>query len=228
MERITATEILDQPVADLVQLADSFREVFGVNRYLGGLRVLQRHLAPWVRSRWNLTLLDVAGGTGDVAAALSGWAKRRGTDLQATVLDIHPQVLEIACNRPGAAYTVAEGDARRLPFGDGTFDVAVCNLALHHFEPAEAVAVLGELDRVTRLGWVVTDLDRHPLAYAGARLLAAAVWRSPITRHDGPLSVRRSYRPGEVADLLRQAGVEGALVVRHVPFRWAAVCRKGS
>ncbi|HLN62757.1 MAG TPA: methyltransferase domain-containing protein [Symbiobacteriaceae bacterium] len=226
MERITATEILDQSVGDLAQLADSFREVFGVNRYLGGLRVLQHHLAPWVKARWNLTLVDVAGGTGDVAAALAGWARRRGTDLQATVLENHPQVLELACNRPGAAYTVTEGDARCLPFGDGTFDVAVCNLALHHFEPDEATAVLRELHRVSRLGWVVTDLDRHPLAYAGARLLAAAVWRSPITRHDGPLSVRRSYRPREVAALLRQAGVAGAAVVRHVPFRWAAVCHK--
>jgi ubiquinone/menaquinone biosynthesis C-methylase UbiE len=222
MDRTTAVEILDTIVPDPAQLASSFREVFGVNRYLGALRTLQRHLSPWVRTRWDLTVLDVAGGTGDVAGSLHAWAGRKGTYMQMTVLDNHPQVVELARTNHSV---VVEGDARRLPFGDGSFDVALCNLALHHFEPDEAVAVLSEIDRVARLGWVVTDLQRHPLAYAGARLLAATLWRSPITRHDGPLSVRRSYRPDEVRRMVRQAGLT-ATVHSHVPFRWAAVCRK--
>lgn len=222
--RATASEILDGEVADLRMLQGSFAEVWGVNRYLGGMAVLQRHLAPWLR-RWHVSLLDVAAGNGDVAAALHDWAGRRGLSLQVTLMDNHPQVLGLARQRTSSlpAFTVVDGDARRLPFADGEFDVAVCNLALHHFEPEAAAAVLREINRVSRLGWVVTDLERHPLAHAAAQVMARSVWRNPITRHDGPLSVRRAYRADEVREMLWQDGLT-ARVYRHFPFRWAAVC----
>lgn len=226
MRRMNAPEILDGAVADVQLLDDSFREVWGVNRYLGGMAVLQRHLAPWLRRRRELTLLDVACGTGDVALALHGWAQRQGAAIRAALVDNHPQVLTIAAERIGRvpSMVVTQGDARKLPFGDRQFDVAICNLALHHFAETDAVAVLRELNRVTRFGWVVSDLERHPLAYAAARVLAAAVWRNPITQHDGPLSVRRAFSAGEVRGLVRQAGLQ-ARVHRHFPFRLAIVGR---
>jgi ubiquinone/menaquinone biosynthesis C-methylase UbiE len=217
--RFTGLEMLDGEVADCVELAHSFREVWDVNRYFGGLNVLQRHLRPWLFRR-HLNVLDVAAGTGDVTCALVDWAGQNGATLSATVLDNHPQVLAIARERtarvPGVA--VVQGDARRLPFQDCQFDLAICNLALHHFGDEEAAHVLQEMDRVASLGWIVTDLERHPVAYAVARVLAATVWRSPITRHDGPLSVRRAFRETEARDLVRTAGVR-ARVARHFPFR---------
>jgi ubiquinone/menaquinone biosynthesis C-methylase UbiE len=245
-QRSEEAEWLDGPVDDPAQLAHSFREVWGVNRYLGGLAVLRRHLAPWLGvgvpgtaghdtgpgtgtgpGTRPMTLVDVAGGTGDVAVALTRWAAGRGVSLAVTVVDIHPQVVAIARER--AAFSplarVLQGDARRLPFEDGAFDLAICNLALHHFDPPEARAVLREMDRVSRLGWIAADLERHPLAHASARVMARTVWRNPITRHDGPASVRRSYRADEAADLVQTAGL-AAVIHRHFPFRWAAVCRR--
>jgi len=225
LERTQASEMLDGYIADGTLLADSFAEVWGVNRYLGGMAVLQRYLAHWLRRRRQLTLLDVAGGAGDVAAALQAWAgHRHNAQLTPTLVDNHPQVLSLARGRLGDQ-NVVDGDARRLPFRRGAFDVAICNLALHHFSEAEAALVLRELDRVARLGWVVSDLERHPLAYAAARMLAATLWRNPITRHDGPLSVRRAYQVDELQALVARAGVE-AQVVRHFPFRLAIVCRR--
>lgn len=224
--RFTGQEILDGAVSDPRLLADSFREVWGVNRFLGGMAVLQRHLQPWLFRR-SLTLLDVAAGTGDVACALVDWAGQQGAALRATVLDNHPQVLTIARERTAgiSGVAVVQGDARRLPFPDGQFDLAICNLALHHFAEEEAALVLREMDRVSRLGWIVTDLERHPMAYAVAMVLAVTVWRSPITRHDGPLSVRRAFREPEARQLVSRAGVR-ARVARHFPFRLAIISHR--
>jgi ubiquinone/menaquinone biosynthesis C-methylase UbiE len=224
--RARGAEILDGPVTSQALLAGSFREVWGVNRYLGGMAVLRRHLRPLVQGPAS-TLVDVAGGTGDVAMALIRWAAGRGTDLQVTLVDHHPQVLAIARTRAAAApgLSVVAGDGRRLPFADRSFDVALCNLALHHFDEADAVLLLQELDRVSRRGWVVADLERHPLAYGAARLLARTLWRNPITRHDGPLSVRRAYRAAEAAELVRAAGVRAG-VYRHLPWLLAVVSRR--
>lgn len=217
--RTIAPEILDSVVGDVGELNRSFREVWGVNRLLGGMAVLKHHLTPWLGGRERLTLVDVAAGTGDVTCALVDWAGECGVRLEATMVDNHPQVLAIAAERTvrEGSVTLMPGDARRLPFRDGAFDIALCNLALHHFDEADAAAVLRELDRVSRLGWVVSDLERHPLAYAAARVLSLAVWRSPITRHDGPLSVMRAYTAREAAALVRRAGVD-ARVRRHFPY----------
>lgn len=221
--RIDAPELVDDPSVPREALVESFREVWGVNRYLGGMAVLKRYLRPWLAGR-SMTMLDVAAGTGEVALGLHRWAARRGTPLRITLLDRSPEVLAIARERTAAVPGVAliPGDARHLPFGDHQFDLAICNLALHHFSPADAAQVLRELDRVSRIGWVVGDLERHPLAYTAARILAGTLWRSPVTRHDGPLSVRRSYRAEEVREMVRQAGVQ-ASVLRCFPFRLAVV-----
>jgi len=41
----------------------------------------------------------------------------------------------------------------------------------------------------------------------------------PIVRHDGRLSIARSYRPAEWPPLLSEAGIKGARVFRAFPFR---------
>jgi len=111
------------------------------------------------------------------------------------------------------------GDGVSLPFEDASFDVAMCNLTLHHCDPAEAVALLRELRRVARLSPVVTDLRRSRVGWAGAVLLVSIFTRNRMTRHDAPLSVLRAYTPDEALDLARQAGWKNPRVRRTRFFR---------
>jgi len=78
---------------------------------------------------------------------------------------------------------------------------------LHHFSPDQAVVVIREMARVARIGVIVDDLLRSRVGYVGARLLGALLTSNRLTRHDGPLSVRRAYRRPELAALLRRAGI---------------------
>jgi len=187
-----------------------FWEVWDVSGGLRGLGVLKRHLRRWLR-KGTMTLLDVAAGTGEAALELHAWAARRGTVLRLMLLDWRPELLAIARERTGAVpgVALALGDPRRLPFAGGQFDLVVCSGALHQFAPAEAALVLRELDRITRRSWVAADLERHPLTWGAARSLTAL----------------RTYRAGEVRDLVRAAGVEAA-VYRHFPFQLAVVPRR--
>jgi ubiquinone/menaquinone biosynthesis C-methylase UbiE len=66
------------------------------------------------------------------------------------------------------------GDGNALPFADGTFDLAHCTYAFHHFpEPAK---VLGEMARVVRKGGRVTVVDAIIPEHADAR------WNDRIER----------------------------------------------
>src|SRR4029079_5447615 len=69
-------------------------------------------------------LLDVAGGTGDVAFRA---AKGSGSGFRATVCDINVDMLEVGRNRANAQHldhsvNFVEGNAEALAFADRTFD----------------------------------------------------------------------------------------------------------
>lgn len=226
MPRLQVKELLDDLEGlDLIEVENSLREVWYVNRFLGGNPVIFFHLKRLLQGRKGaIRLLDVATGIADIPLCLFKWGRRHGYDLSLIGVDVNPHMVEVARRRTsGAAKIHIElADGRKLPFTDGSFDIALCNLALHHMDDEGAMQLLQEMQRVSRLGWIVTDLERHPGAYWAARVLARLLWRSPLTRHDGPLSVLRSFTPTEAHELVQAAGVH-ATIHRHFPFRLAVV-----
>lgn len=226
--RGSGAELMDAPEVDRAELARSLRDLRGVNRWLGGTRVVLRHLRGMIDrlGTEQCTVLDVATGSGDIPLKVARWARREGLRVRITATDLHPQTLALArAHTASEPYvTVESADALALPYRDHSFDFVLCSTALHHFEGDEPVRVLRELDRVARWGVVVNDLARSRAALLGARILAATVWRThPVTRHDGPLSVRRSFTPDELLELAREAGIRGARAYSHFPFRLALV-----
>ena len=82
------------------------------------------------------------------------------------------------------------------------------SLALHHFEGADQTRVLREMGRVSTTAIIVNDLERTWLNYAGSKLLALTFWRgNRLTRHDGPLSVLRSFTKDELHHIAHNAGI---------------------
>ena len=86
-------------------------------------------------------------------------------------------------------------------------DLTISAMTLHHLEPDAGVRYLAEMDRAARAGFVVNDLVRSRVAPGLVWLITRFITRGAISRHDGPLSVKRSYTPGEVSGLCEQAGL---------------------
>ena len=181
---------MDAAAADPAALRRALSFIRRVNKLLR----YNAATAKAVREIGGGTVLDVCCGSADFDAA----------GLRYTGLDFHDTTLSIARQwRPGA--TLVRGDALRLPFADNSFDVAVCQLALHHFDTAAAATVLREMNRVSRRGWVVADLLRRRRALAWITLFS--LFASPMVRHDARTSVRQGWRRPEVEALRKAAGV---------------------
>jgi demethylmenaquinone methyltransferase / 2-methoxy-6-polyprenyl-1,4-benzoquinol methylase len=73
-------------------------------------------------------ILDVATGTGDLAAAM---AKIPGAKV--TALDLSPEMLNIA-RKKYPAITFFEGYAEKLPFDDASFDIVSAGFGVRNFE----------------------------------------------------------------------------------------------
>src|SRR5262249_60080026 len=87
---------------------------------------------------------------------------------------------------------------------------------LHHPEPARAAAGLGEMPWAARMGVVVNALLRRRLSLGLVWLATRLLRCHPIPRHDGPLSVRRSYSRAELTALAEKAGAR-RVTIREYP-----------
>lgn len=212
-----APELLDAEQHDMHVLAHSLAQVAQVNRWLGGSRALLVHLAPLLRADRTLHILDVGTGSADLPRRIVEFARAQRRSVRITATDVHPQMREIAAAEC-ASYpeiTIEAADALNLAYERNSFDAATLSLTLHHFDGEKQLRVLRELGRVAREAVIVNDLERTRLNYVGARLMAATLWRgNRLTRHDGPLSVRRAFTPDELARLGAEAGLQGK-VHRH-------------
>ena len=225
--RTEGDELLDEAGHDLAELAASLRDVRRVNQLFGGLGAVRSNLPRLLAATptgWPVTILDLATGSADIPINVVRWARQEGHEVEITATDFSADILTIAARRVVAYPNIRllRCDARELPFADASFDLVLCSLALHHFAPPDAVKVLAEMERVSRVGFLVNDLARSRPGYLGAWLVGRLATRNRITRHDAPLSARRAYTPQEVRWLLDSAGVQDA-EVRHCPwFRMVA------
>ena len=192
---------MDDPVDSLVELEANLRDIERANHLFGGVGPVARI----VRESGAQSVLDVGCGAADIPRALLRRARRWRRPLAITCLDRSDQMLAIAA-KSSRGLTFVRADATALPFDDRSVDVAMCSLVLHHFAPEPAVRVLRELRRVSRLTPLVCDLRRSRFAYVAARAFSLVFTRNRLTRNDAPVSVLRSYTPGEACDLATAAG----------------------
>lgn len=212
-----ARELMDGPLPE-ADLTASLADLDRLNRWFGGYALTLARIpvaaAAVPRSR-VMVVVDVGGGRGDFALLLVRWARGAGRRVRVIVVDRDAASVARA-RRPAYPEIMAVvGDATALPLREGAADVVTFSLTLHHLEPDEAVASLAEMAAVARQGVIVNDLRRGYLSLALVWLTTHLVRMHPVSRHDGPLSVRRSYSGAEVRALAEKAGLQRIAIVAY-------------
>lgn len=163
--------------------------------------------------------LDVAAGTGDLAFRL---ARRPGGGLT-VALDLLPEMIararRKAAGRRAVDISLMVGDALSLPFPAGTFACATAGFSLRNMPDARQA--IGEMARVVRPGGRVALLELSPME-TGLKARLFRVYFHGLVPIIGrlvagdraaytylPQSVDRFYDAGELAGILRDAGLTG-------------------
>lgn len=160
-----------------------------------GLRLAQRRVE---------TVLDVAGGTGRAARALTDTASTLSSTTSTldtpVVLDISAAMLARAA---AAGLPAIRGDARRPPIKDDAVDAIVITDALHHVpEPGTALEACVDL---VAPGGVIVIREFDPMTRRG-RLLVAL---ERLARMDSVF-----FEPDELAASFRKMGLDSTVVER--------------
>lgn len=218
--RLTGREATDDVNANRGEIVATLRDIRRANSILGGTRIVVNEALRLTSGRQGpFTLLDVGSGTGDIARAVARALAARGMAVHTIAVEQSFILGTIA--RPETDEVLA-GDALCLPIRDRSVDVVICSQVLHHFDDQRARSLIAELDRVSRIGVVIGELQRDALASILFRAVAPALRFHPVTVHDGLLSIQRGFREPELRDLVRSVVPRDVVVRRRFPFRLTA------
>ena len=187
----------------------------------GGIhRLWKDEMVSWLKPRTDWQVVDVAGGTGDIAFRIRDHLGPQGS---VAVCDLTEGMLQVGRDRAldagrlGGLLWVC-GDAQRLPFPDRSFDAYTIAFGLRNVTRIEEA--LAEARRVLKPGGrflclefsqvVLPLLDRFYDAYSFRLLprLGQLVARDRDSYVYLVESIRRFPPQRELADLLRAAGLE--------------------
>jgi demethylmenaquinone methyltransferase/2-methoxy-6-polyprenyl-1,4-benzoquinol methylase len=191
------------------------------------------------RSDRPFALLDLAGGTGDIAFRAAAAA---GPGFQATVCDINPDMLGVGRERAVARHlehqvSFAEGNAEALAYPDRSFDAATIAFGIRNVPRIDRA--LGEAFRVLRPGGRflclefstvdVPGLDRlyDIFSFKVIPQLGRAVAGDADSYRYLVESIRKFPKPNAFAETMRAAGflrvswqsLSGGIVALHSGWR---------
>jgi demethylmenaquinone methyltransferase/2-methoxy-6-polyprenyl-1,4-benzoquinol methylase len=191
------------------------------------------------RADTPFALLDVAGGTGDVAFRA---AKAAGSGFRATVCDINSDMLEVGRSRAAARHlddrvSFVEGNAEALAFPNGAFDAytiafGIRNVPRIDLALCEAYRVLKPGGRFLCLEFSTVDvpgLDRiyDLFSFKVIPPLGRAVTGDAESYQYLVESIRKFPKPNAFAEMMRAAGLSrvnwqslsGGIVALHSGWR---------
>jgi demethylmenaquinone methyltransferase / 2-methoxy-6-polyprenyl-1,4-benzoquinol methylase len=192
---------------------------------------------PKGRSGQPFALLDVAGGTGDIAFRV---IEAGGVGTRATVTDINADMLEVGRARAaerGLDVAFVESNAEALPFPDASYDAVTIAFGIRNVPRIEAA--LAEAYRVLRVGGRFLCLEFSTVDVPGLDALydfysfnvIPALGRAVAGDAEAYRylveSIRRFPRPDAFAQLMRTAGfrrvsfqrMTGGIVALHSGWR---------
>jgi SAM-dependent methyltransferase len=215
-------ELIDQPQPVTAELATELENIRQLNQYFGSYSLLRQFLRLWLVPNRVYRILDLATGSADIPCMIADWARQRNIAVRIDAVDFHESTLEIARRRAAGYAEINLIHADALTYSSKeTYDIVCCSLALHHFSDEDAVKLLRQIMRLSHDKALVADLERSWLTWCSVWLLTALIFREPMTKYDGRLSVKRAFSFYELHALAVEAGWENFCHRRFMPARQA-------
>lgn len=190
------------------------------------LTLARRPTLSWLtratRGLDSFSLIDVGSGEGDMLRSIALWAAQHGKTARLTGFDLNPRSEVAAKAATDPALGIEFLTANVFDYRPSAPpDFIVSSIVTHHMSNAQVSEYLAWADRTAARGWFNSDLRRHWFAYHGFGLLAWAMRWHRTVRHDGQVSVARSFTRAEWERLIAASGIPraGLELEEYFPFR---------
>lgn len=226
--RSHAPEIMDDLQCSGEVVHQTLRELDFINHWLGGNKVTLEGLKLLLDRQHNLESLHIADlgcGSGEVLKLIHHTFKKSYANIRLIGIDANPNIIAYAKNHCAnvANIQLKAEDIFNPDFQTQSFDIVITTLFLHHFTHDQLVKIFRSLKSQARIGIVVNDLHRYPLAYYSIKILTQLFSRSAMVKYDAPLSVLRGFKKAEIEQVMKEAGIIRYTLSWRWAFRWQLI-----
>lgn len=191
----------------------NYQEIDRINRFMGVYEALFQTLVRVSKEHAHkpLRILECGSGSGASMVAILKKAQKHHLSWEWTAVDVDPLACALAKEKLAKAglsnqARVMQDKAERVLATQGPFDVLVGSLFLHHLSNSEILELWTCARSHLRLGMIWDDLERRPLSFYGFRLLSFVLGLSEVSRHDGALSILRSFKRNDWIFMAENSG----------------------
>lgn len=219
---------MDDLHCDGPELRQTLRELKTINKLLGGNHVTTNGIHQLLKSgqKASYTIADIGCGGGDMIRVMALWAKKNGARCHFVGIDANPNIIQMATENLSDLDNVSFQTVNVFDpyFQEDPVDIITCTLFTHHFTDEELVRMLGSFRQKARMGIIINDLHRHPIAYYSIKVLTRLFSKSNMVKHDAPVSVLRSFCKKDLKNVLAKSGLENSKISWNWAFRWQVLC----
>jgi 2-polyprenyl-3-methyl-5-hydroxy-6-metoxy-1,4-benzoquinol methylase len=227
-KRSSEVEIMDDLNYSGEVLDVTLRELEFINLTLGGNHVTLNGLAKLLKNyngEDSITILDLGCGGGDMLRIIDRWAKKRNIKVKLIGVDANPHTVELAKryqqDLPHLNFIAL--DIFSEEFKTLQCDIVIATLFYHHFTNDQLINFFLDLKTQARLGFIINDIHRHPLAYYSIKYLTKWFSKSSMVKEDAALSVLRAFTKEELQEILSNAGLTKYTMKWKWAFRWQVI-----
>ena len=152
----------------------TLRELDLINHWLGGNAVtLQglKELLSTSHDHQNISIADLGCGSGEMLRLIARQQSQNGRQVNLLGIDANPNITSFA-EAHSKQYTNIQFEALNIfskEFQQKKFDIVLATLFFHHFSNEQLIQFFKQLKDQMKIGIVINDIHRHPLAYHSIR-----------------------------------------------------------
>lgn len=203
-------------------VAQTLKELNTINRTLGGNQISTSAFKKITNDLDQFVLVDLGCGGGDIMMGMAKLARKADKKGSFVGIDANPNIVEYA-EKNTAAYSEITYQPINIfseEFRKMKFDLIHCCLFLHHFSNDQLITLFKSFKGQAKVGIIINDLHRHPLAYWSIKVLTYLFSRSSMVRNDAAVSVARGFKKSDLLMILNEAGIADFKLSWKWAFRW--------
>ncbi|PHQ62107.1 MAG: methyltransferase [Maribacter sp.] len=220
-KRSEQPELMDDFREGPKKLRIVFDDINRVNKILGGTKITVTAVGKLMHKnpKDDYTILDMGCGDGHMLREIANYCRKRSINVRLIGIDLNSEVLQLAKEASGQYSEIVflHQDILKMDASDLDCDIVINTLTMHHFTNAQLVVFLNKFIELGKMGIVINDLHRSPLAYYLFKLFSVIFIKTKVAKIDGLISISKGFVKSDL--IAYSKGLQS--VTHDIRWKWA-------
>ena len=172
-------------------------------------------------------VVDLGCGSGDNLRAIANWCSKKGQAVELCGIDGNQNILSYAKKKNGKSIHIKYNQADIL---DSNFELNPCDVLIsshfiYHFSDDELVNFIKKAKSKVNKAIIFSELQRSSFSFLLFKIFGKFMPFSKMVKQDGLLAIQRSFKRGELEQIVKRAGMKSYTLHWKWAFRYLLLIR---